>query len=360
MPEATQNRNNIDAAKSWLVRNTLTVLVGVLALLVVFLTSRSNGLLLEPMETQNVVRLLLIGTFFILLVWGHHDTYTLFQVTNSVLVPITVVLILGYIWFDAWGADELSREDRVIEDFSFLFPIAGSACLALVASLMVRRRAFRTGLLAGLGAITFFVIAMEEISWFQRVLDLETAEFFANLNDQGEANFHNVYTHESEDIYYLGGFLLLVMLPYFREHLGRFLDRIGWTSARVLLPPLWLIPPFVLAGAFVSQGFVSRAANVTFVLGSIVILIALIQKHTKAREWGRAAQSVVSLVIMVTAIVMLLGIDFTSQGVRPWIGKEYQEFYIAWGIFAYGVSVIFQMLEHDRAEVQAEIARESS
>ena len=335
-------------------QHALTILVGLLTLIVVYVTALPQGALMDPLQTRNITRWLLIGTFFILLVFGQHDKYRIFRVTNSALVPITVVLILLYIWLDAWGADELSREDRVVEDFSFLFPMLGAACLGIVAIMLLRRRELLTMFIAVLGAAVFFVIAMEEISWFQRVLEIESSELFLNLNDQGEMNFHNIYTHESEDIYYLGGFLLLVVLPYFREQLGDLLDRVGLTTARVLLPPFWLILPFVLAGAFVSQAFASRAANVTIVLGSLIILLGVIYQHFTRKEWGSVAHAVTTFVIILVAIVLLLGTDFVSQNVRPWIGKEYQELYIAWGIFAYGVSVVFQMLRIDQPADQSE------
>lgn len=335
------------------------VLVGILALVVVNITARPNGNLMEPLQTRNVVRILLIGTFFILLIFGRHAKYQLFRVANSVLVPITVVLLLLHFTVDALGADNLSREDRLIEDFSFLFLVTSAACLLVTTLLLLRRREVVTSIIAGLMAMLFFVIGMEEISWFQRELDVESSEFFRNLNGQGEMNFHNIYTHESEDIYYLGGFLLLGIVPFFREQIGVLLDRIGISAARVLLPPVWLIAPFMLAGAFVSQGFAARAANVTIVVGSLILLIGLMHRHMQQKEWAGFAQAVCSFVLMVVGIVLILSLDFVSQNVRPWIGKEYQEFYIAWGLAAYGASVLFQFVgshtpnDQERSTTQA-------
>lgn len=58
----------------------------------------------------------------------------------------------------------------------------------------------------------FFVIAMEEISWGQRFLDLESPEFFVEHNSQGEITLHNLYdaapfTHK--------GFILIGFLGAF-------------------------------------------------------------------------------------------------------------------------------------------------
>ena len=339
---------NVAELKSFATRYYLQIVIGVIAVAVVYATALPDRALMDPLSTRNIVRILLIGAFFILVIFANHNRYQVFKVTNSIMVPVTVVLILLYIWFDAWGADELSREDKVIEDLSFFFLMIGAACLAVVAIYLIRKREFVTAALSVLGAAVFFVIGMEEISWFQRVLEVESTEFFLNRNSQGETNFHNIYTHESEDIYYLGGFLFLVLLPYFRESLARFFDQKRFSIATILLPPAWLIAPFALAGAFVSQSFASRAANVTIVVGTLIVLIGLMCRHYQQREWGSLAQVVSSFAITLIAVVMLLGMDFISVEVRPWIGKEYQEFYIAWGLAAYGVSVLFQAIEFYR------------
>ena len=180
-PKSERSRIRPDEINAFVKRNILTILAGIIAVLVVYITALPDGRLLDPLSTKNVVRMLLVGIFFILLIFGRHDKYQLFRVANSVLVPVTVVMILIYIWLDAWGADELSREDRVIENFSYLFPLVGTACLGIVAILLLRKREILTALVSLLGAGVFFVIAMEEVSWFQRVLDVETSEFFLNL-----------------------------------------------------------------------------------------------------------------------------------------------------------------------------------
>ena len=58
----------------------------------------------------------------------------------------------------------------------------------------------------------FFLIAMEEVSWFQRVLSVETPDAL-DSNAQGELNFHNFATGLSENGYYFGAFLALMIVP---------------------------------------------------------------------------------------------------------------------------------------------------
>jgi hypothetical protein len=43
------------------------------------------------------------------------------------------------------------------------------------------------------------LMALEEISWGQRVLKIETTQFFHEHSDQKEINFHNVMSNSSNE-----------------------------------------------------------------------------------------------------------------------------------------------------------------
>lgn len=340
-----------EQAGQWRVfkRYFFLIAVGIVALLVNLVTLLGSDDNLAPLSSANVLRITLIGAFFTLLVFAHRDVSTIFRVANSILVPITVLIFFTYIWLDAESADSLAREDLLIEDFSFLFLTAGAACMGISALYFYfRDRQKLAAALSMLAAIVFLLIALEEVSWFQRELDYDTNEFFRVHNDQGETSFHNIYNQESEDIYYFGGFLLLVAVPFFRTQFVGLLRRIRLTSLEILLPPYWLLGPFVLAGSFIAQHYVSRGANVVIALGSIIILAGALERHYLRRQWVQLGQMALSLIIMLALITYLLSVDFSGRDVRPWIGKEYQESYLAWGIGAYGVSVLLEMLVQRR------------
>ena len=65
-------------------------------------------------------------------------------------------------------------------------------------------------------SFVFFVMAMEEVSWFQRVLEIDTPKAFDN-NMQKEMNLHNFATNAVENVYYMGAFIFLVILPFLRS-----------------------------------------------------------------------------------------------------------------------------------------------
>ena len=71
--------------------------------------------------------------------------------------------------------------------------------------------------LAAAFALLLFLIAMEEISWMQRLFGFGTPQRLAEMNWQGEFNLHNLQTDLSETLYYVGAATFLMLLPLARE-----------------------------------------------------------------------------------------------------------------------------------------------
>ncbi len=113
----------------------------------------------------------------------------------GILVNV-VLLLVGFV-VKPYGPDALTYllvEDGGIEWVQFLCFAALSGLLAFIAAdRWVRhgRIRFDVLVLAGLSVLVFGA-AGEEVSWFQRVLSLQTSEFFNQHNRQGEMNLHNM------------------------------------------------------------------------------------------------------------------------------------------------------------------------
>ncbi|MCA1750012.1 MAG: hypothetical protein ABR601_10850, partial [Parasphingopyxis sp.] len=141
---------------------------------------------------------------------------------------------------------QLTVEDGAIEWSSALLLFI--ACGLMLASFgrQLRRpdtperwRRLRLAATLGLAAI-FFLMAMEEISWFQRVIGFDTPEPMAERNWQGEFNFHNFQTDLTELGLYAGTGLFLLLLSLMRETVG------GW---RPIAPVHALLPDRAAAAA---------------------------------------------------------------------------------------------------------------
>ncbi|MGB4985308.1 MAG: hypothetical protein WBO70_06005 [Erysipelotrichaceae bacterium] len=87
---------------------------------------------------------------------------------------------------------KLSREDGVIESLQFLLS-AASAILALKYAKKIwtskYKIAARLYIIFGIGMI---LVAGDEVSWGQRVLNIETPARLAEINIQSEFNWHNL------------------------------------------------------------------------------------------------------------------------------------------------------------------------
>jgi hypothetical protein len=114
-----------------------------------------------------------------------------------------------------------AQEDGLVE-WPSTFLLFG-ACLLFAAGAIRRAECGdRPGAgLALLLAVLMFVMAMEEISWMQRVVGFDTPEELARLNWQGEFNLHNVQTDLTENVYYVGAAGLLIVLPLLVDALPR-------------------------------------------------------------------------------------------------------------------------------------------
>lgn len=129
---------------------------------------------------------------------------------------LLLVLFLAVKLADGQAYQALVAEDGPVENLQFLLFLLSGVLAGVVA-----RRLARIGLalhcwLYWLLALALVVVAMDEISWGQRLLGIETPESVEKVNLQGELTIHNlaplmIYLH----IAYLvvGAFGALAWLP---------------------------------------------------------------------------------------------------------------------------------------------------
>lgn len=137
----------------------------------------------------------------------------------------------------------LFRESYVIEDgFIEWLTVLGlvlcaGACGYRVVTLWGQKKPLFIAVLAFM-TVVFIFGAGEEISWGQRILNVETSEFFEQHNAQGEMNLHNLRVNgvKINKLIFAKGlgivFLLYlaVLTPLYRKKAAvrRFLDRVAF------------------------------------------------------------------------------------------------------------------------------------
>ncbi len=165
------------------------------------------------------------------------------RATYYVVANVLVLAVLAYAWFLEARLPDFYymsvQEDEYIEWASFW-----AFMLAAVAA-VVKSREPGAGrypwFLWGL-ALFCFVVAMDEISWAQRVLGYRPPVYFLEHNFQQEFNFHNVIDTDYRKLALsatIAGYGVVLPLLALVAPLRRLIERIG-----IVVPPLGLLPLF--------------------------------------------------------------------------------------------------------------------
>lgn len=258
-----------------------------------------------------------------------------FTFTATILVISLSFLIFVLFLSNPQLFSYLSLEDGVVEWGSVLFLLCASIFLLASFNLYLRdAKTYKLGaIISVLLCAGLFVIAMEEISWFQRVLEFETPAAFAD-NEQKEFNLHNFYTNLSENIYYVGSFLFLILLPFI---FIIFPNLIRLKVLKELIPRPFVIVIASLAFCLNFDMWNALITQATF-FSSIIILLLLsvLVKNTTDRYC--------LLIVVSLALVQQITYLLTPTGfMRIWEITEYKEFFIPIAFFIYSVDSFYQI-----------------
>lgn len=163
----------------------------------------------------------------------------------------------------------ISFEDNILEWMTF--------GLAMIASICFFIRGMFGSLFVILLSFAFFLFAMEEISWGQRVFNIENPDFFLEHNYQKELNVHNFFNPIIGYLYFPINLISLCFLTWFRQ--VKFLSRIynigGFMNFIKLSDKygFWIVPAFLMfAGFYPGPEFVEEQWAL---FGFIISLISL-------------------------------------------------------------------------------------
>lgn len=174
---------------------------------------------------------------------------------------------------------DLPMEDSILE--------WGTAVLALIASVLF----FTSGMLGSRFAFTlcfaWLIFALEEISWGQRIFNVESTGFFLDYNLQQETNIHNFFINPFAHWYYNGfNIFLFCFFTWFREvHLLSRLYKIQGISDILRVSDkygLWMVPLFILSiYQYSGSEFVEQQWGIFGALLSSLLVLNII-KPTKS------------------------------------------------------------------------------
>ncbi|QYJ08176.1 hypothetical protein [Qipengyuania flava] len=226
----------------------------------------------------------------------------------------------------------VGAEDSAIEWLSAALLFAASAFMAQRTlrswreSATTRFRKLHLMIAVGF-AFLFFLMGMEEVSWFQRQIGFETPAGVAERNWQGEFNLHNFQTDIAELLLYSSTGLFLVLLPLVRES--------ALARLPVLAPFASFLPDRTVAAisapmvVFTYSHWTLLPVQATsWITLGVCLAFAASSSTTKGRAfWAALALWVTGgqAAILVTGDTMLMMYD----------SSEYRELFIAIGLAAY-------------------------
>lgn len=165
---------------------------------------------------------------------------------ERILVAVFVVLVVALpvnLVLNRSSGIELAVEDGPLESATALLYLL-AAGLNVLACRRFRGAPITRACLLALAAL-FFVVGMEEISWGQRLVGVDTPAGLDGLNVQGEITLHNVWsTSINQALGLLVTFVLLVALPLSYRHsrlLRRLADQAGVPVAPTSTAGLYLM-----------------------------------------------------------------------------------------------------------------------
>lgn len=199
----------------------------------------------------------------------------------------------------------LLDEDGPIEWLTVAFCFA-----AFVGGIGVSLRRARAGfpgqaVIFGIAGVVMLLVAIEEISWGQRVFGIETPEFFETANKQRELNIHNIG-------------ITLSIVNFGMMLVGAYGATIGFINRRWKLNQLLNVPEYLI----VPPAFLTSAFLLTF-LYKLSRMVVFTESGFTITKYAEYIELCLSLAVASTLLLILRRQTQESQvAVRPRIDGQ--------------------------------------
>jgi hypothetical protein len=205
------------------------------------------------------------------------------------LVPVVLALYVLFYLLDPQGYYALLWEDGFTEWATFVGLMAAGIMAALTVPKMRRAGDRRLWFLV-LFAAGCFLAGFEEISWGQRIFNLESTEFFLEHSDSQEMNAHNVL-QKSLDLKtkHVAGFVLLIYgvgLPLLSRisSLSGIIAKLG-----IVVPPPRMMLSWLLAAIMMIDVPTGEEEELGEFLFSLCFLVLALGLYLRGTRSGAAA-----------------------------------------------------------------------
>jgi hypothetical protein len=215
---------------------------------------------------QMIISLILLGYC------TRSSLYRIYCFISLVIFPATVASIIVLTKIDPRYYKFITKEDNLVEWLTFAFLMI-SGILSAVLAFRAQRSSGRYFWFYAAFAVVCLLFALEEISWGQRIIGVNSPRFFLEYSDQQEINIHNVLQeildfrtkHVAAYLLFIYGVCLPVLA--INQKIRKVIKGIG-----IILPPLVLSLGFLIAGILMIDYFAGREEEVGELLFALCFL----------------------------------------------------------------------------------------
>ena len=249
-----------------------------------------------------------------------------------ILFVCLIVLITRYYPPQAGLLRLVSAEGGLFEWGSFVI----SFILSVFALLVYFRRSVtynfskRTRKFILLIAIGAFFIAMEEISWGQRVLGFESGDFFRTKNMQRETNLHNLISGEYLNLaIYSIIYIFFIYLPLAIYVYPDLVNKVPSLKSRlfIYLPSLHNVLMFCFASSLQAYFLPRTLTDTTFLWLSMLLVCFILVKRESYRDKFQVLHFLLVLLACIVFAICFKVFDYYNMQ------YEIREFVIGYAFF---------------------------
>lgn len=297
-----------------------------------------------PYVDSTLARIGFYITLSCAMIFEKDKHYTIFKYLFAIIIPISMAIIALLLNIFPSQMDNLATEDGPIENLSALLLIVASIVWVSYSAIQAKNRSWGNLTISLIIAIIFFIIGMEEVSWGQRIFDIESSEFFLNNNWQNEMNLHNLNTDLSDRIYISGASIVLILFPFYQQKIKRFFSNINLSFLNKFMPSQWIFAPATIMLSTIGGSTTSHKS--LFMFAAFFALVGLtynLVNNIKSSPIKSIYFALLILVYISSAFsFFIFRSDSAINQTRYWASSEYIEVYIALGLFIYTVDFMFR------------------
>lgn len=278
-------------------------------------------------------------------------------------LPLIVVAWVLLLVHDTSGAVTFTLEDGPVENLQVVLYLLAAALLVIAAVRARRHEPRLVRFLCAGAVVVLIVMAGEEISWGQRIFDLDTAQLMLDNNEQLENNLHNLNSAATENGLSVAAFLVFVLVPFFSPRIVAWVERLGEgngrlssrvrslglsRTARLMLPTRWMALPFSFVVAF-PYAIRNTAGTGVYLEPHYVIMIALTTVLLARLILDAADRGAMPTLHAITVLVILLvsvyaNVHFQSRTrtISRQATSEFRELIIGIALVVYGLDLVWK------------------